>query len=229
MTGLLHGLCAVVCGEGTVAAGVAEKLRHEGASLTCVGDAEALAGAVASLGALDILVIDPLGAASPLPLEQVDPSGLAATLAAPGRALAAMQAGLPALRARPEGRIIVIGHHYGEDVAEGIGAYNIAAWSLVGLVRTAAVEWGRHSITTNLVLPLAETPELSAARERRPGVISAMTGQLPLQRTGDPMEDIGGAVAFLASPYARFINGQVVHADGGQHIAAPVLNPARFV
>ena len=52
--------------------------------------------------------------------------------------------------------------------------------------------------------------------------------QLPLRRVGDPVEDIGGAAAFLASDAVCFVNGQVVCADGGQQVAGPVLNPARF-
>jgi hypothetical protein len=44
----------------------------------------------------------------------------------------------------------------------------------------------------------------------------------------DSVEDIGGAAIFLVSEAANFINGEVLHADGGQHVAGPVLNPIRF-
>jgi enoyl-[acyl-carrier-protein] reductase (NADH) len=55
-----------------------------------------------------------------------------------------------------------------------------------------------------------------------------MLAQLPLQRAGDCVEDVGGAALFLVSDAANFINGEVVHADGGQHVAGPVLNPIKF-
>jgi enoyl-[acyl-carrier-protein] reductase (NADH) len=55
-----------------------------------------------------------------------------------------------------------------------------------------------------------------------------MTSQLSMGRLGDPVEDIGGAAVFLAGDSANFINGEIVHADGGQHIAGPVLNPGKF-
>ncbi|MFV9650417.1 SDR family oxidoreductase [Pseudomonas citrulli] len=117
---------------------------------------------------------------------------------------------------------------YGEGINEGLAAYNAAAWSLVGLTRTAALDWGRYQIASNLLLPLADTPELRRSHERRPGVIDLMIGQLPLGRLGDPVEGIGAAALFLACDACAFVNGEVIHADGGQHVAGPVLNPARF-
>ena len=121
-----------------------------------------------------------------------------------------------------------MGHRYGESVNEGLAAYNAAAWSLVGITRTAALDWGRYQIATNLLLPLAETAELRDARARRSKVVDLMISQLPLRRAGDCVEDIGGAALFLVSDAASFINGEVLHADGGQHVAGPVLNPIKF-
>ncbi len=105
---------------------------------------------------------------------------------------------------------MLVGHRYGESVSEALGAYNAAAWGLVGLARTAAVEWGQYQITTNVLLPLARTAEFEAAHARRPGIIDLLVSQLPLRRVGDPEEDIGGAAAFLASDAACFVNGEVL-------------------
>jgi NAD(P)-dependent dehydrogenase (short-subunit alcohol dehydrogenase family) len=140
----------------------------------------------------------------------------------------AMQTAMPFMRNAGEGRIVIVGHRYGESVNEGIAAYNAAAWSLVGITRSAALDWGRYQIATNLLLPLADTPELEQAHTKRPNIIKLMLSQLPLQRAGDCVEDIGGAALFLVSDAANFINGEVVHADGGQHVAGPILNPIRF-
>jgi enoyl-[acyl-carrier-protein] reductase (NADH) len=63
----------------------------------------------------------------------------------------------------------------------------------------------------------------------RPDIINPLVSQLPLRRVEDPVEDIGGAAAFLASDAVCFVNGHVVCADGGQQVAGPVLNPARCV
>jgi len=87
---------------------------------------------------------------------------------------------------------------------------------------------GRHQIATNLLLPLADTAEFRSYHERKAKVLDLMTSQLALGRLGDPIEDIGGAAVFLASDAVNFVNGEIIHADGGQHIAGPVLNPGRF-
>ena len=177
---------------------------------------------------LDVLVCNLLPSAAPGPLEQLDTMALDVALHRVTSTLAAMRAALPALRESGRGRIVLVGHRYGESVSEALGAYNAAAWSIVGLARTAALEWGQHQIATNVLLPLADTAEFQAARMRRPKVIDLLVSQLPLRRVGDPVEDIGGAAVFLASDAACFVNGQVVCADGGQQVAGPVLNPARF-
>jgi NAD(P)-dependent dehydrogenase (short-subunit alcohol dehydrogenase family) len=177
---------------------------------------------------LDVLVCNLLPAAAPHLLEHLDSSALDVALKRVCSTVAAMRAALAALRASGRGRIVIVGHRYGESVGETLGAYNVAAWSLVGLARTAALEWGQYQIATNVLLPLAQTAEFEAAKARRPKVIDLLVSQLPLRRVGDPVEDIGGAAAFLASDAACFVNGQVVCADGGQQVAGPVLNPARF-
>jgi NAD(P)-dependent dehydrogenase (short-subunit alcohol dehydrogenase family) len=190
--------------------------------------AQAVSEAVRDLGGLDVLVCNLLPGAAPRPLERVDDSVLDAAFASLRATFAAMRAALPALRESGRGRILLVGHRYGESVSEALGAYNAAAWGLLGLARSAAVEWGQHQVATNVLLPLAHTAEFEAAHARRPGVIDRLVAQLPLRRVGDPTEDIGGAAAFLASDAACFVNGEVVCADGGQQVAGPVLSPARF-
>ena len=185
--------------------------------------------ALRDLGALDVLVCNLLPDSRPCALEQLEGPVLHESLACVRKTLSVMQASLEHLRASGRGRIVLIGHRYGENVSEALGAYNVAAWALVGLARSAAVEWGQYQIATNVLLPVANTAEFQSARTRRPAVIDRLVSQLPLGRVGDPVEDIGGAAVFLASDAACFVNGQVIHADGGQHVAGPVLNPARFI
>ena len=184
--------------------------------------------AIRALGGLDVLVNNVL----PMPvigsLENQSASAFVDVFERIRAVVCAMQAALPAMQRAGSGRIINVGHRYGENVNEGIAAYNAAAWSLVGLTRTAAVDWGRYQIATNLLLPLADTEELRRCHARRPHVIDLMINQLPLGRAGDPVEDIGAAALFLAGDTCNFVNGEVIHGDGGQHVAGPVLNPARF-
>lgn len=181
-----------------------------------------------SFGRIDILVTNTLPPALPIPLESHTDTAFSSAFNSTVIAASAMRAVLPFMRTVGGGRIVHIGHRYGETVGEAIAPYNCAAWSLVGLTRTAALEWGQYQITTNLLLPVAATDEFRSARAARPGIIDLLTEQLPLRRVGDPIEDIGGAALFLASADACFVNGQTLFADGGQHTAGPVLNPAKF-
>lgn len=249
---------ALVLGADTIGQGIAIRFAREGARLAVLDPDTAVAeelartirasgghalaftapmnetagasvkAAIAQLGGLDVLVNNVLPMPVIGPLESQSTTILADAFACVQAAVAAMQAALPAMQEAGSGRIINIGHRYGEGINEGLAAYNAAAWSLVGLTRTAALDWGRYQIASNLLLPLADTPELRRCHERRPGVIDLMIGQLPLARLGDPVEDIGAAALFLAGDACAFVNGEVIHADGGQHVAGPVLNPARF-
>ncbi|MGP3792601.1 SDR family NAD(P)-dependent oxidoreductase [Pseudomonas sp. B392_1p] len=219
-------------------ASVAEELAHAirasgGQALAFATPMNETAGAsvtaaIAQLGGLDVLVNNVLPIPSIGPLESQSAASFTEAFTCIQAAVAAMQAALPAMQNAGGGRIINIGHRYGEGVNEGLAAYNAAAWSLVGLTRTAALDWGRYQIASNLLLPLADTPELRRCHEQRPAVIDLMIGQLPLARLGDPVEDIGATALFLAGDACTFVNGEVIHGDGGQHAAGPVLNRARF-
>jgi NAD(P)-dependent dehydrogenase (short-subunit alcohol dehydrogenase family) len=249
---MLAGRAALVLGLDDIGTGIARRFAREGAQL-CVADpdnrshAQAVAvelapqgsfdsdsieglveGAVRQLGGLDVLVCNLLPAPQPRPLAALDVEALDASMARVRTTVAAMRSALPALRDSGRGRILLVGHRYGESVSEALGAYNAAAWSLVGLARSAAVEWGQYQVTTNVLMPLAATVEFEAARSKRPALVDRLVGQLPLRRVGDPVEDVGGAAALIACDAMCFVNGEIIHADGGQHVAGPVLNPVRF-
>lgn len=248
---------ALVLGLDAIGSGIAVRFAREGAALAILdadlaaaeataktirdagGNAQAIAAswnetiggavtdAIGALGGLDVLVINPLPAPVTGPLE-TQSAAFAEAFMRVQAAVAAMQAALPAMQQAGSGRIVVIGHRYGENVNDAIAAYNAAAWSLVGLVRTAATDWGQYQIATNLLLPLADTPEYRLYHERRAKVLDLMVGQLPLGRLGDPVEDIGATALFLAGDACNFVNGEVIHGDGGQHVAGAVLNPGKF-
>jgi 3-oxoacyl-[acyl-carrier protein] reductase len=224
----------IVIGADEIGTGIARRLAREGARLAVLDESDsrtietAVESSARQLGGVYALINNLLPTPALAPLESQTGVMFAAAFARVQAVVCAMQTVMPFMRDAGGGRIVNVGHRYGESVNEGLAAYNAAAWSLVGITRSAALDWGRHQIATNLLLPLAHTSELGQAHTKRPNIIELMLSQVPLQRAGDCVEDIGGAALFLVSDAANFINGEVVHADGGQHIAGPVLNPIRF-
>ena len=86
---------------------------------------------------------------------------------------------------------------------------------LVGLTRSAAVEWARHGVRVNAVGPgYVDAGVLSrgiAAGTLEPADV---LDRIPAGRLAEPAE-IGAMVSFLASPQAAYVNGQVLYVDGG--------------
>jgi NAD(P)-dependent dehydrogenase (short-subunit alcohol dehydrogenase family) len=92
-------------------------------------------------------------------------------------------------------------------------AYSGAKGGVLGLVKTDALDYGRHKIRVNCVAPgNTVTPMLSSTMgEAHINMYSANT---PLQRLGQPV-DVGNAVAWLSSPMAAYITGILLPVDGG--------------
>ncbi|MFN7251717.1 MAG: beta-ketoacyl-ACP reductase [Anaerobacillus sp.] len=125
------------------------------------------------------------------------------------------QAVLPHMIEQGGGRIVNASSIAG--VYGNIGQTNYAATKagVIGMTKTWAKELGRNNITVNAVAPgVIETKMLSSLPEK---VAKKMAEMIPLQRLGKP-EDVANAYLFLASDEASFINGSVLHVDGGMVI-----------
>jgi NAD(P)-dependent dehydrogenase (short-subunit alcohol dehydrogenase family) len=89
--------------------------------------------------------------------------------------------------------------------------------ALETMTRTLAQELGARGITVNAVAPGATRTEANGAFFETPGLTELIVGQTALGRLGSGA-DVAEVVAFLASPAARWITGQVVDASGGLHL-----------
>jgi gluconate 5-dehydrogenase len=99
----------------------------------------------------------------------------------------------------------------------GDAIYPAAKQGLTGLMRSMAVEYGAHGVTSNAIAPGMFATETNAAMAANPDLVAFARQRVPLQRWGRPQE-IAGAALFLASDAASFVNGHVLTVDGGMSI-----------
>lgn len=122
------------------------------------------------------------------------------------------QAAFESLAASGDGRVVVISSVAAEQAIPGQVAYAASKAGLVGMARTLAAEWAGRGIRCNVIMPgFIATPKVLAMPDE---VKRLATEQVPLGRFGET-DELAGAVAFLLSPAAAYINGAVLRVDGG--------------
>jgi glucose 1-dehydrogenase len=177
-----------------------------------------VAGAVEAFGRLDIAVAnaahsvrEPVVEASWENVEriiQVSQFGVFHTCQ-----LAARQMVAQAEAGEGGGKIVIISSILEEMPAAGSAAYNMAKAAINHLGRTMAAELARYQINVNMVNPgWIDTPgerQFASEEQLREG-----GKRTPWGRLGTP-DDIGKAVAFLASDDADYITGATLRVDGG--------------
>jgi 3-oxoacyl-[acyl-carrier protein] reductase len=90
--------------------------------------------------------------------------------------------------------------------------YAAAKSGLVGMARSLARELGSRGVTTNVVAPGFIETDMTA--ELGEDLVKQYAEQIPLRRFGS-VDDIAGAVEFLASEAASYITGALIPVDGG--------------
>src|SRR3546814_17218996 len=89
--------------------------------------------------------------------------------------------------------------------------------AILGLTRSAAVEWGRYNIRTTAIAPTGLGQVFAQLVNDVPGFLEMANASNTLKRAGDPENDIGPGVVVLASDIAQLVNGDIFNVDGGQH------------
>ena len=85
------------------------------------------------------------------------------------------------------------------------------------MMKNLALEWGRHGIRANSIVPGPIEGTEGMKRLASPAQMETFINSIPLRRMGT-VDDIGQTAAFLASPLASYISGCVVVCDGGQNL-----------
>jgi NAD(P)-dependent dehydrogenase (short-subunit alcohol dehydrogenase family) len=240
---VLEGALALVTGAGRgIGRGCARALAEAGADIVAVsrspGELDRLADEVRSLGrsarpvaldvthasglrhlidelpALDVLVVS-AGTNVPEPLLDVSDEHLDRLLALNVRAtFVTLQAAARGMVAAGRGSIVLISSQMGHVGAAGRSVYCATKHAVEGLTKAAALELAPHGVRVNSVAPtFVETPmtEPFLADE---GFRASVEGRIPLGRIGR-VEDVTGAVVYLASDASAMVTGTSLLVDGG--------------
>ncbi|MCW2867861.1 MAG: oxidoreductase [Marmoricola sp.] len=137
--------------------------------------------------------------------------------------LRVVHAVVPGMVERGFGRIINIGSDAGRVGSSLEAVYSGAKGGVIAFTKTLAREVATKGVTANTVCPgPTDTPALrtftASSGDDAEKVLAGMTRAVPMKRLGTP-EDIGPAVAFLASDSAGFVTGQTLSVSGGLTMA----------
>jgi NAD(P)-dependent dehydrogenase (short-subunit alcohol dehydrogenase family) len=173
------------------------------------------------LGPMDVLVA---GAAGnfPVPAEKLSPNGFRTVIEIDLMgAFHASRAAFEQLK-QTRGTILFIS----AGMAYVPHAYQVhvgaAKAGIDMMMKNLALEWGRHGIRANSIVPGPIDETEGMKRLMNAAQATAFIESIPLRRLGT-VDDVGQTAAFLASPLASYISGCVVVCDGGQNLAGSAM------
>jgi NAD(P)-dependent dehydrogenase (short-subunit alcohol dehydrogenase family) len=209
-----EGVAEAICERGGSAVGLSCDVRSEDSVAAFV------ARAVAEFGGVD--AVDHNAAWSH---PRLDTDALAVDLGIWDRALAITTRGalllarhaIPHMTRRGGGSIVAISSGTSTIGESTRVSYGVSKAALNQLIRHLAVRYGRDGIRANAIAP-GFILTATATGMVPPDIVDRLAGANPTRRLGRP-EDIAAVVAFLCSDDASYVNGQVLHVDGGHQIA----------
>ncbi|MFO7907846.1 MAG: SDR family oxidoreductase, partial [Pirellulaceae bacterium] len=126
-----------------------------------------------------------------------------------------MKQEIPAMLKQGGGAIVNVSSAGGLRGVPGCGAYVASKHGVLGLTKTAAIEYGKDNIRVNAVCPGVTRTEMAERIEsQRPGIFEPYINVSPISRKGMP-EEVAESVLWLCSDAASFITGTAIPIDGG--------------
>jgi 3-oxoacyl-[acyl-carrier protein] reductase len=180
----------------------------------------AVAGAVRALGGLDVLV-NAAGLWQPGVPGQITSDEIDFLLATNVKATILTNQAAHAVMREKGGQIINFGSAEAVMGSPMAGVYAATKGAVQAWTRSAAKAWGAERVTVNAVAPAVQTPGADRLRDFlgpdvAPYIDQQMKLSIPLGgKLGDPTDDLGPVLVFLASAGATFITGQLIPVDGG--------------
>ena len=114
----------------------------------------------------------------------------------------------------PGGRLVVTSSTSTVHGPAGAVAYGASKGALNVMVRALAVEYARHGITANALVPGWIETDMTAGKVADPRFAGNVLPRIPQRRWGEP-EDFGGIAVYLASDASRYHTGDSLVIDGG--------------
>lgn len=126
-----------------------------------------------------------------------------------------MRAELPAILASGDGGVIVnVASAAGAMGVPGLAHYSASKHGVIGLTRSAALEYARSGVRVNAVLPgIVRTPMLQRFAGGDEGV-DGMAKGTPVGRAAEP-DEIAQAIVWLCDPASSYVTGHTLAVDGG--------------
>lgn len=188
-----------------------------------MGDWPSLATALATFGMPDILVNNS-GGPPAVDVTRVDPELWRRQFEIMVlNQMRLSEAVLPAMRTARFGRILTVASTSVVEPIEGLAISNALRAALANWMKTLSSQVARDGVTVNMLLPGSfateriDTFNRDAARARNvpiDRIVAETSAAIPVGRYGRPRE-FGDLAAFLASPRASYITGQMIRIDGG--------------
>lgn len=124
---------------------------------------------------------------------------------------------LPDMQSRGGGSFIVVSSIGSLKPSPVIGAYGISKAAVNHLMRCLAVEWGKHNIRVNAILPGLVKTDFARALWDSPEGKERIRTRFPIARVGEP-DDVAPLAVYLAAPASQWTTGQTFVIDGGNSI-----------